>query len=94
MIGLGRYEQETIINFNKAEDMASIYTYERSWQRHLERRLHLKPLSNDGFGGKEYEIDKHLIRLPQLKRKREMTKEQREEIAARFHSAKVAKKPS
>jgi len=38
---LTNYEQETIINFNKAEDMAHIFTYEKTWQKHLERHLGL-----------------------------------------------------
>ena len=33
---LTNYEQETIINFNKAEDTAYIFTYEKTWQQHLE----------------------------------------------------------
>ena len=41
--GLSNYEQETIINFNKAEDIAHIFTYEKTWQQHLEGRLGLKP---------------------------------------------------
>jgi len=61
---LSSYEQETIINFNKAEDTASIFTYEKSWQHHLENRLGLKPAMDNGFGGKEYEIDKKRIRPP------------------------------
>jgi hypothetical protein len=62
--GLSNYEQETIINFNKAEDTAHIFTYEKTWQQHLEKRLGLKPTMDNGFGGKEYEIDKKRIRPP------------------------------
>ena len=62
--GLSRYEQETIINFNKAENVAHIFTYEKAWQQHLEDRLGLKPTMDNGFGGKEYEIDKKRIRPP------------------------------
>jgi len=58
------YEQETIINFNKAEDVAHIFTYEKTWQQHLEKRLGLKPAMDNGFGGKAYEIDKKRIRPP------------------------------
>ena len=59
---LSNYEQETIINFNKVEDVAHIFTYEKTWQQHLEKRLGLKPTMDNGFGGKEYEIDKKRIR--------------------------------
>lgn len=62
--GLSNYEQETLINFNKAEDIASIFTYEKTWQQHLEKKLGLKPTMDNGFGGKEYKIDKKRIRPP------------------------------
>lgn len=62
--GLSSYEQETIINFNKDELIAHIFTYEKTWQQHLEKKLGLKPIMDNGFGGKEYEIDKRRIRPP------------------------------
>ena len=58
------YEKETIITFNEAEDTAYIFTYNRSWQRHIEGKLGLTPLMDNGYGGKEYEIDKKRIRPP------------------------------
>jgi len=61
---LSNYEQETIINFNKDEAVAHIFTYEKTWQQHLERKLGLKPTMENGFGGKAYEIDKKRIRPP------------------------------
>ncbi len=61
---LSNYEQETIINFNKAEDVGYIFTYEKTWQQHLEKRLGLKPTMDNGFGGTEYEIPKKRIRPP------------------------------
>jgi len=66
---LSNYEQETIINFNKAEDIAHIFTYEKAWQQHLEKRLGLKPTMDNGFGGKEYEIPKKRIKSPRAPRK-------------------------
>ncbi len=61
---LSNYEQETVISFNKDEAMARIFTYEKTWQQHLEKRLGLKPIMDNGFGGKEYEIPKKRIRPP------------------------------
>jgi len=55
---LSACEQETIILFDKAEDMGSIFTYEKTWQKHLEGKLGLKPVMDNGFGGKEYELPK------------------------------------
>ena len=62
------YEQETIINFNKGEDIASIFTYEKTWQKHLEGKLGLKPVMDNGFGGKEYELPKSRIKPPRAPR--------------------------
>ena len=66
---LTNYEQETIINFNKAEDVAYIFTYEKTWQKHLESKLGLKPLYDNGFGGRGYEVDKKRIKPPRAPRK-------------------------
>ncbi len=63
------YEQETIINFNKAEDIAHIFTYEKTWQQHLEKRLGLKPTMDNGYSGRSYELLKKLMRLPQPKKR-------------------------
>lgn len=46
-------EQETVIPFDKAGDMATIFAYEKSWQEHLESKLGLKLI-----------LDKRVIRLP------------------------------
>jgi hypothetical protein len=61
---LSNQEQETIITFNKSEPVAYIFTYEKIWQKHLEKKLGLKPIMENGFGGKEYEIEKKRIRPP------------------------------
>ena len=61
---LSNYEKETIINFNEGEDMANIFTYNKSWQQHLEKKLGLKPTMDNGWGGKEYEIPKKRIKPP------------------------------
>ena len=66
---LTNYEQETIITFNKEEKVAHIFTYEKTWQQHLEKRLKLKPIMDNGFGGKDYELPKERIKMPRAKRK-------------------------
>ena len=66
---LSSYEQETIINFNKDESIAYIFTYEKAWQQHLEGRLGLKPTMDNGYGGKAYEMDKKRIRPPRAPRR-------------------------
>lgn len=69
MRNLTGFEKETIINFNAAEELAHIFTYNRSWQRHLENKLGFKPVKDNGFGGKEYEIPKDRIPMPRAKRR-------------------------
>lgn len=66
---LTKFEQETVINFNEGEADAYVFTYNRKWIKHLEQKLGLTAFMNNGFGGKEYKVDKKLIKLPQLKRK-------------------------
>ena len=61
---LSNAEQETIINFNKEDKIAYLFTYEITWQQHLEKKLGLKPTMDNGFGGKSYEIDKKRIKPP------------------------------
>ncbi len=41
---LSPFEKETIINFNKGEEEASIFTYEKTWQKHLKLVLVLNQI--------------------------------------------------
>lgn len=66
---LTRIERETIINFNEEEKIASIFTYNRRWQQHLEKKLWLEPIMDNGCGGKEYELPKKMIKPPRAPRK-------------------------
>jgi hypothetical protein len=84
---LTSYEQETIINFNKAEDVAYIFTYEKTWQKHLEGRLGLKPLYDNGFGGREYELPKKMIKPPRAPRR--LSDSARIKLAERLHGNRV-----
>ncbi len=61
------YEQETTIGFNKKEDVAYVFTHERSWKSALEK-LGAKGHHN-GFGGYEFVIPKSWIRRPLSPRK-------------------------
>lgn len=87
---LSKYEQETIINFNKEEKLAYIFTYEKTWQKHLEKKLGLKPVMDNGYGGKEYQIDKSRIKMPRAPRK--MTEKQKKLGADRLQKARLSKK--
>ena len=63
---LVRFEQETIINFNEAEGIAYVFTYNEKWQRHL-ASLGFKPYRVNDFGGKDYAIPKSMIHPPRKK---------------------------
>lgn len=66
-MALTKLEQETIISFNEFEREAHIFTYNKVWQNHLERKLGLKPKCINEHGGKEYSILKTRISLPRGK---------------------------
>ena len=80
---LTSYEQETIIGFNKAEDTAYIFTYEKTWQKHLEGKLGLKPIMDNGFGGKEYKLPKSRIKPPRAPRR--LSDSAKIKLAKRLH---------
>ena len=84
---LSAYEQETIISFNKAEDVAYIFTYEKTWQQHLEKRLGLKPTMDNGFGGRGYELPKSRIKPPRISRK--LSDSAKKKLAERLHRNRV-----
>ena len=65
---LSAYEQETIINFNKDEPIAYVYTFEKTWQKHIEQKLGIKPSEKNDHGGRSYIVPKARIRMPQPKR--------------------------
>jgi len=96
MRSLSGYEKETIITWNEAEATAHIFTYSRSWQRHLEGKLGLHPETDNGCGGNEYQLNKRLIRLPQPKRRLSEATRQRlaDNLAASRKSNLSAQNPS
>lgn len=79
--GLSHLEQETIIIFNKEEADAHVFTYEYTWQRHLEKRFGLTPVMDNGFGGKEYIVPKTRISKPlPFREKRILSEEQKAKL--------------
>ena len=71
MAVLLRHERETIISFTESSDTASVFTYIKSWQTHMERVLGVKPVMKNDYGGAEYEIPKAWVRKPRKSRRRE-----------------------
>jgi len=82
-MSLSNLEQETIVNFNQGEDTAHIFTYSEVWQRHLERKLGLKPVSVNSFGGKNYELPKSFIGLPRGPRRLSTEERVRRQVGGR-----------
>ena len=81
-------EQETIINFNRGEKLASVFTYDKKWQKRM-KELGCKQVEDNGFGAKEYEIDKKRISMPRAPRKA-MSEEQKAALGVRLQKARKA----
>ena len=85
-------EKETIIYFDESPSEAVIFTYNRAWQRHLEKKIGLEVVFDNGYGGKEYHIDKKRIPMPRAPRK--LSAKQREELGQRLSKARAKKSPN
>lgn len=99
-MGLTRIERETVICFNEEESEAVLHTCSAIWMRKMDKLVEEHPESftctdidkMDGeVIGKRYKFDKSLITIRQGKQKRELTEEQRAEVAERFRKAREAK---
>lgn len=75
-------ELETIINFNQGSPDAEIFTYERTWQKHLEQKLGLIPTLDNGYGGKGYKLPKSLIHMPRAKK--QLSEQTKKNLAERL----------
>lgn len=90
MAKLTRQERETVITFNEADDIATIFTYSQHWIRHLEEDLGLIGEEGD-FGAKTFEVPKKSIRRPIIRTKREYTEKELEEIRTRLAAGRELK---
>ena len=78
------YEQETIINWNREEKTASIYTHDPSLIRKCDalcQKSEAITVVREGDGWKEYECPKSWVKV---RMPRELTDEQRAELAERM----------
>jgi len=89
---LSNEDKETVIRFDETPGKGVIFTYNKTWQSHLEKKLGLKPVWENGYGGKEYEIDKKRIPMPRAPRK--LTAEQRKKLGERLNKARSLKSPN
>lgn len=88
MYHLSRYEQETVVNFNEEEPHATVYTYNKSYQRKLrilseKFSKDVKLIANDQHGGVTYTIPKKWIKINSP---RAMDENQRQQLAERLKS--------
>lgn len=87
-MNLTKYEQETIINYNNEEKTASIFTYDKSLIRKLDKRLAEMPdmkLIRRGEDFAEYSLPKKWIKVAFP---RQYSDEQRAEMAERMKAAR------
>jgi len=97
MSHLTNYERETIINFNEAEGMASVYTHNKALRRRLEQLAQERPEECKLFKvtrwgeAVEYYIPKSWIKVSPP-RKLHISEEQRAANRARLEKARLAQK--
>ena len=87
-VRLTKAEQETIINFNQADDIVYIYTCSKSWITHMEKPLKLKPTKIHSHG-REYECPKAWIRKP--RKTRQLSEGQRTKLGQRLRQTSILK---
>ena len=87
-----RIEQETIINFNEAEDFADVYTYNPRLLRRLDELSRERPgdvqLQRAGCKNASYRVPKGWIRINPSRIGIRLTEEQRQERAERLRQAR------
>ena len=93
MTGLSRYEQEVTIGFNAAGDTAELYTADPVWMRKLDKLVEQNPEQfrsersetyKEEVVAKRYSFPKRFITIRSKDVKRELTDEQRTELAERL----------
>lgn len=88
-MNLTKYEQETIINYNNEEKTASIFTYDKSLIRKLDKRLaeasDIKLIRRGEYFA-EYSLPKKWIKVSFP---RQYSDEQRAEMAERMRAART-----
>jgi len=90
-MSLTRYEQETIINFNDEEKMASVYTHNKALTRKLDKLAQERPEEcrlirlTDRAG--EYTIPKKWVKVSPP---RKVSEQQREQMRERMKNRRFA----
>ena len=92
-MSISRLEQETIINFNEAEPMATIYTHNGALKRKLaklakERPADVRHSRSFPEGAEEYIVPKRWVRV---NASRSLSEAQREAALKNVNAARMAK---
>jgi phosphomannomutase len=85
-MGLTKYEQETIINYNQAEKNCSVYTHDAALIRKIDKLIENGEeitVINSGDGVREYSFAKQWIKV---RPSRKLSDEKRAELAERMKS--------
>ncbi len=97
MAGLSGYEQEVTIIFNAVDETAEIYTANPVWTRKMDKLVEQNPkqfkLERVGkcegkIISKSYSFPKKFITIRSKETKRELTEEQRAELAERLNRSR------
>lgn len=89
-MSLNAHERETVIVFNDAEEMAEITTHQRPIITKLRKNpaaRELEDLTFERTAGARFELPKELVSFRSVRRRQELTEEQRKERAARLRAA-------
>ena len=90
---LSKYEQEVVINFNAGEEEADLYTANQAWIRKMDKLMEQNPeqfklikvdTCQREAVAKRYSFPKRFITIRSKDVKRDLTDEQRAELAERL----------
>lgn len=93
-MNLSPYERETIINWNQGDENASVFTYDKSLMRKIDKiRSNNKAVAllREGNGFREYSLPKTMLTIKEQRKYSEETLEKlRRQAKERFSKSGVA----
>ncbi len=95
MIHLSPEEQETIINFNEGENLASVYTHNRALLSKLQRLSEQHPeackLQSTCHGGRaaEYLLPKKWVKISPPRKSKPLSEERKKALAEQLQRARA-----
>lgn len=90
---LTRYEQETILNFNEEEPLATVYTYNKKLIAKLNEFASTRPeeceFIKEEYGSYTFTVPKSWVKVAPPRKLSKQTKEKLAECCARMRNAKA-----